>query len=114
MATTTMVHVRVEEQLELQAMQTLATMGWTVSNAVRVLLTRIVAEQQLPFTLQVPNADTQAAMHEAEALGRSRSARADALIDALEKSVKPQARGAAKDGRPHQGLRRGLDASAAF
>jgi DNA-damage-inducible protein J len=89
-------------------------MGWTVSNAVRVLLTRIVAAQQLPFALQVPNANTQAAMHEARDLGRSRSARADALIDELERSAKPQARGAAKDGRPYQGPRHGLDASAAF
>jgi DNA-damage-inducible protein J len=89
MTTTTMVHVRVDEQLKVQATQTLAAMGLTVSDAVRVFLTRIVAEQQLPFTLKVPNADTQAAMQEARTLGRGRFVTADALIDELEKSAKP-------------------------
>ena len=67
MATTTMVHVRVDERLKAQAAATLAAMGLSVSDAVRVFLTRVVAEQQLPFALQVPNAETRAAMAEADA-----------------------------------------------
>src|SRR5665213_2420487 len=65
MAATTMVHVRVEEHIKSQATETLASMGLTVSDAVRVFLTRVVTEQQLPFALKAPNAGTRAAMQEA-------------------------------------------------
>jgi DNA-damage-inducible protein J len=40
-----------------------------------VFLTRVVAEQQLPFPLQVPNAETRAAMAEADDIVRTRRAR---------------------------------------
>lgn len=86
MATTTMVHVRVDETLKNQAAETLAAMGLSLSDAVRVFLTRVVAEQRLPFDLKVPNAETLAAMAEAENIVRARSARfrsAEELFDAL-------------------------------
>lgn len=88
MAATTMVHVRVDEGLKNQATETLASMGLTVSDAVRVFLTRVVADQQLPFALQAPNASTRAAMREARAIGKARFASADALVHDLEKSAK--------------------------
>ena len=56
---------------------------------IRVFLLRVVADQQLPFVLTVPNADTRAAMAEADAIARARRARfetAAALFDALEKT----------------------------
>ena len=56
--TTTMVHVRVDEHIKAQATETLAAMGLSVSDAVRVSLMRVVAEQQMPFALKVPNAET--------------------------------------------------------
>ena len=65
MAATTMVHVRVGERTKARATKALAAMGLSVSDAVRVLLTRIAADQALPFSLQVPNATTAAAMEEA-------------------------------------------------
>ena len=89
MAATTMVHVRVDERLKAQAAATLAAMGLSVSDAVRVFLTRIVAEQQLPFPLQVPNPETRAAMAEADEIVRTRRARfatAVELFDDLEKN----------------------------
>ena len=39
-----MVHVRVDEQIKTQAADTLATMGLTISDAVRVFLMRVVAD----------------------------------------------------------------------
>lgn len=72
MATTTMVHVRVDENIKAQATETLAAMGLTMSDAIRVFLTRVVAEQQLPFALKAPNADTRAAMEEARSMGKAR------------------------------------------
>ena len=62
MATTTMVHIRVDEQVKSQAAETLAAMGLSVSDAVRVFLMRVVAEKQMPFALKVPNAEASAAM----------------------------------------------------
>ena len=85
MATTTMVHVRVDEHVKAQAAETLAAMGLSISDAVRVFLTRIAAEKQLPFALKVPNAETRAAMEEARAMSRARFATADELIRDLEK-----------------------------
>lgn len=87
MAATTMVHVRVDENIKAQATETLAAMGLTVSDAIRVFLTRVVAEQQLPFALKVPNADTRAAIEEARSMGKARFGRGDALIHELEEGV---------------------------
>jgi DNA-damage-inducible protein J len=88
MATTSMVHVRVDEQIKAQATETLAAMGLSVSDAVRVFLTRVVADQQLPFSLKVPNAETRASMVEARAIGKARFASAKELILDLEKGNK--------------------------
>lgn len=85
--TTAMVHVRVNEQVKIQASEALASMGLSVSDAVRVFLTRIAAEKQLPFALKVPNAETRAALDEAQEIIASRRARfasADELFRALE------------------------------
>ncbi len=89
MATTTMVHVRVDEQIKAQATETLAAMGLSVSDAVRVFLMRIVADKQMPFALKVPNAETRAAMAEADEMVRTRRARfgtATELFDDIEKN----------------------------
>ena len=84
-----MVHVRVEEQIKAQATDTLAAMGLSLSDAIRVFLTRVVAEQQLPFALKVPNAKTRSAMAEARAMSKARFATANELIRDLDKSNKP-------------------------
>ncbi|WP_058557860.1 type II toxin-antitoxin system RelB/DinJ family antitoxin [Thiohalocapsa sp. ML1] len=86
---TTLIHVPIDEAVEARANATLAAMGLSVADAVRVFLTRVAADQRLPFALDVPNAETRAAMMEAEDLVRARSARfatPDALFDALEKT----------------------------
>ncbi len=89
MGTTTMVHVRVDEKIKAQAAETLAAMGLSLSDAVRVFLTRVAAEQQLPFALRVPNAETRAAMAEADEIARTHRARfgtAAELFDDIEKN----------------------------
>lgn len=89
MAATTMVHVRLDEQIKAQATEALAAMGLSVSDAVRVFLTRVAAEKQLPFALKVPNAETRAAMVEADEIARTRRPRfgsAAALFDDLKKN----------------------------
>lgn len=61
-----MVHVRVDEKTKLRAAETLAAMGISVSDAVRMLLVRIAAEKALPFDVKVPNATTVKAMRAAD------------------------------------------------
>ena len=88
MPTTTMVHVRVDEKVKAKATKALAAMGLSVSDALRVFLTRVAADQQLPFALKVPNAETRIAMDEAEEITRTRRGRfgsATELFDDLEK-----------------------------
>ena len=47
-AQTSMLHVRVDDQLKAQAADALAGVGLTLSDAVRILLTRVATEGGLP------------------------------------------------------------------
>jgi DNA-damage-inducible protein J len=79
----------VDEQIKLQATEILAAMGLSIADAVRVFLRRVVGEKQMPFALRVPNAETRAAMAQADEIAGSRRARfgnASELFDDLEKS----------------------------
>lgn len=68
MAQTTTLHVRVDNEIKTQASEVLAAMGLSVSDAVRILLKRVVSDQAFPLELKVPNAQTRAAMEEARAI----------------------------------------------
>ncbi len=50
-AQTSMLHVRVDDQLKAQATDALSGVGLTLSDAVRILLTRVAAEGGLPAGL---------------------------------------------------------------
>ena len=80
MAITTMVHVRVDEAIKAQASATLADMGLSVSDAVRMLLVRVAAERALPFDVRVPNTETAAAIRELEAGQGVRFESVDSLL----------------------------------
>jgi DNA-damage-inducible protein J len=88
MTASRMIHIRVEDDIKTQATETLEAMGLSVSEAVRLFLHRVVADQALPFDVKVPNAKTRAAMQEADVIVRNRRARfanADVLFKDLEK-----------------------------
>ena len=80
---TTMVHVRVDEKTKQKAAKTLAAMGMSVSDAVRMLLVRVAAEKALPFDVRVPNATTVKAMRAADKGKGKRLTSADALFKDL-------------------------------
>jgi DNA-damage-inducible protein J len=80
---TTMVHIRVDEKVKADATKTLAAMGISVSDAVRMLLVRVAAEKALPFEVKVPNATTVKAMQEADRGEGKRFKNADALFKDL-------------------------------
>ena len=64
---TQLVQARVDREVKEEAATVLAAMGLTVSDAVRLLLTRVAREKALPFAPLVPNDETTAAMKEARA-----------------------------------------------
>ena len=91
MAHSSMLHVRVDDEIKTQASEALAAMGLSLSDAVRILLKRVVTDQAFPLELKVPNAQTRAAMEEAREIYKERAARfdaADALINDLEEARK--------------------------
>lgn len=64
----TMLHVRLDEDIKIKGNAALAAMGLSAADAVRLLYYRIIAEQALPLELKVPNAITREAMAEADAM----------------------------------------------
>jgi DNA-damage-inducible protein J len=91
MPQTTMLHIRVEDEIKAQATDALASMGLSMSDAVRILLKRVVNDQAFPLELKVPNAATRAAMKESRnkiKAGKARFESAAQLINDLEKTSK--------------------------
>jgi DNA-damage-inducible protein J len=80
---TTMVHIRVDEKVKQKATRTLAAMGLSVSDAVRILLVRVAAEKALPFEVRAPNATTVKAMQAADRRKGKRFKTASALFEDL-------------------------------
>jgi len=67
MAANQLVQTRIDGAIKEEAAAVLATMGLTVSDAVRLMLTRVAREHALPFDPLIPSASTVAAMMEARA-----------------------------------------------
>ena len=65
MAANALVQARIDGAVKEEAAAVLASMGLTVSDAVRLLLTRVAKEHALPFDPLIPNAETVEAMKEA-------------------------------------------------
>ncbi|HEU0157358.1 MAG TPA: type II toxin-antitoxin system RelB/DinJ family antitoxin [Stellaceae bacterium] len=66
MGSDTVVRARIDERVKKAAAAVLAEAGLSVSDAIRLLLVRVAAEKALPFAIEVPNAETRAAMAELE------------------------------------------------
>lgn len=65
MTANAVVRARIDEHIKAEASVVLASMGLTVSDAFRMLLTRIAKEHALPFEPLIPNQKTIDAMKEA-------------------------------------------------
>ena len=72
-----------DRKTKQRAAKTLALMGISVSDAVRMLLVRVAAEEALPFEVKVPNATTVKAMRAADRGKGKRLNSADALFKDL-------------------------------
>jgi DNA-damage-inducible protein J len=67
MAAKQLVQARIDGAIKAEAAVVLAAMGLTVSDAVRLLLTRVALDHALPFDPLIPNPVTIASMREARA-----------------------------------------------
>ena len=65
MSANSVVRARIDAEIKQEAADVLASMGLTISDAFRMLLTRVAREKALPFEPLVPNAKTIKAMQEA-------------------------------------------------
>lgn len=91
MATTAFVRARIDEGVKDEAEAVLSYFGLTLSDAIRITLTRVARDKALPLELKIPNAETQAAMAESRAMMAARQARfheGRTLIDALDKKAR--------------------------
>lgn len=76
---------RIEPDLKEEATRVLAACGLNVSDAIRLFLRQVVAQNGLPFEVKMPNAATRAAMAEADAGNLPRFKSAQELFDDFEK-----------------------------
>ena len=83
MAADTVVRARIDAATKERASAALEAMGLSISDAIRLLMLRIAAEQRLPFELKVSNAATRRAMAELEKGRGKRFASAEALFKDL-------------------------------
>jgi DNA-damage-inducible protein J len=74
------VRARIDARIKEEATVVLAAMGLTVSDAFRILLTRVAREKALPFEPLVPNTATIEAMKEARRGGLAAFATVEGLM----------------------------------
>lgn len=65
----TYVRARIDAATKERAVEALADMGLSVSDAIRLLLIRVADERRLPFEVKAPNKKTREAMTELETGG---------------------------------------------
>ena len=83
MAAKQLVQARIDGAVKEEAAAVLAAMGLTVSDTVRLLLTKVAQEKALPFEPLIPNPVTIAAMKEARKGGLRRFDSVQGLMDDL-------------------------------
>jgi len=81
------VRSRVEPELKDSAVEVLAQCGLSLSDAIRLFLRQVVAQQGLPFEVKAPNAKTVAAMEEARSMSSRRFGSGQELLNDLEEKT---------------------------
>jgi DNA-damage-inducible protein J len=90
-SSTAFVRARIDESLKEEASAVLADFGLTISDVVRMTLTRVAKDHAVPLELKVPNAETRAAMRESRRLMKKHNERfsnAKAIFDALDEEAR--------------------------
>ena len=76
----TYVRARIDSATKKRASDALAAMGMSISDAIRLLMFRVVDERRLPFEVKAPNANTRKAIAELESGKGRRFASTRALM----------------------------------
>jgi DNA-damage-inducible protein J len=77
------VRARIDSVIKNEAANVLSTLGLTVSDACRMMLTKIAREKRLPFGTEEPNAESLAAIRELDEGKGVRFNSAEALFEDL-------------------------------
>jgi DNA-damage-inducible protein J len=91
MSSRVFVRARIDENLRDEAAAVLADFGLTISDLIRMSLTRVAKDHAIPLELKVPNAEIRAAMKESRALMQKHNKRfshAQAIFDDLDKKTR--------------------------
>lgn len=83
MAANALVTTRIDGQIKAEAALVLSAMGLSISDAVRLLLTKIAREHALPFEAFTPNAETIEAMLEARRGGLESAATIEEFLEKM-------------------------------
>ncbi|SMP39310.1 DNA-damage-inducible protein J [Desulfonatronum zhilinae] len=83
MAANQLVQARIDGAIKEEAASVLAAMGLTVSDAVRLLLTKVAQDKALPFEPLIPNTTTIQAMKDARAGRVTKAANLESLFHDL-------------------------------
>ncbi|MCB1921307.1 MAG: type II toxin-antitoxin system RelB/DinJ family antitoxin [Candidatus Competibacteraceae bacterium] len=83
MTANALVQARIDRAVKEEAAAVLSAMGLTVSDAVRLMLTRVAREHTLPFNPLMPNEETVAAMKEARRGDLSSATTVEEFLDAM-------------------------------
>jgi DNA-damage-inducible protein J len=90
MSATSVVRARISEDVKDAATAVAEGMGITISDILRMTLTRVAMDGAMPFEIKVPNAQTRAAMAESRRIMASRKTRrlkGEELFHELERKV---------------------------
>lgn len=96
---TTDVRSRIEPHLKDRATAVLAECGLKLSDAIRLFLRQVVAQQRLPFEIKTPNATTKTAMKQARSIRKAKFDTGQEILDDLRKARAGKARKPAKKQR---------------
>lgn len=84
MTATAFVRARIDETLKAEAAIVLAELGLTVSDVVRIVLTRVAKDKALPFEMRLPNKLTVQTIEKSElGIDVHQAKNADDLFDQL-------------------------------
>jgi DNA-damage-inducible protein J len=82
------VRCRIDPKTKEDAAEVFESMGLTVSDAIRLFLTRVASEGAIPFDLRVPNAKTVAAIAELESSKSRSKLKRHKNLDAMHDAIK--------------------------
>ncbi len=82
------VRCRIDPKTKEDAAEVIESMGLTVSDAIRLFLTRVASEGAIPFELRVPNAKTVAAIAELESPKSRSKIKRHKNLDAMHDAIK--------------------------